>query len=1140
MKSKIIYTFIALLTLFRIPVFAQLINMNPDPNGPVWASGDMDDSPLSSEWNSIELYPSVASQSLTLPSSVFNNDSVWFPYIYNQGNSGSCVHVAEVFYTFNYEMNRKFGRTASHILSDHTNLFNPLYTYNYLNNGYYNTFTARRSGFQIIRDCGAPDWITFDDSALYHNSTKYKYWMTDYEKYKSGMGNTVSNTIFQFSFTLDYTFLNNIRHWIFDHCNASQSGGLATIGIFTVPWVIGQIQTGTYINQKYIKKLGLPNTESGHEMTICGYDDDVKIDWGGGGTAADPQPDGQFRNDIDNNHDGVIDIRDFEIGAFKVANSWGFEWSDGNSGFIWMPYYLFYPTNSGFNGLKVAESCDVFGETGEMPQPAINLKVNMEHDHRDHIKCSAGYAPAANNNNPLAWDDLFHLTYSGGYNPMRGCYNGPIDMGIAFSHLYNPNDVGKVFFKVKESNSTGTSFQGKINSFTLVDDRWGETFELPHLQTNIPIPYGGETTLAIDYHLLPHETHITTAMTVNSNRVSRFTTTVSNQSILTVAASTNIDMYNSEIHIDAGSTFEIGQNCTITAKRGTCKLVIDGNITVGSNVYFIAEEGAELQILLNNSNLAVTFPSTHFTRCKLVSWAQDITFNAALFDHCGAVTAYRGNVNAINSTGFDNSYLLLDYLGSSNNQFMATIDHCDFVSDELMPSIFLVRYGKYLIQNDSIRGFSNGIQLFYSGGGQSGYQKIKNNNIRNSALAGVKIYTSTGEMSGTNYIHGNNFGIQLFNNCNILLAGNPDARSSSLTQKIADNSSYEFYATNCSFPAYFKYNAIIDDNNQGNPTDPLLYYDNANCQPNQVFDVAYNYWGTSFNAASDLKLNCGTFNWMPVWYPGGNPSASAVEDLYMEASSLFENGSYEQAVLLFQLLIEQYPTSSYAPAAMKELLRLESFTTNNYNNLKEYYLTDNTIANDSTLSKLGAFLANKCDVELGNWENAIAWYENQILNPTSSADSIFAIIDLGDIYLLMQNQGLKSSYVGKLAQYKPESKEQYAVNRDYLLSLLPFEKNQNKPDSDIAGNNQGFLNQNSPNPFSESTQINYSITRAGNIDISVRNLTGQEIINLPQGTKEKGSYSVGFFNQALPSGFYFFSLKIDGNVIATRKMCVSR
>ncbi|HNX90012.1 MAG TPA: hypothetical protein PKH58_13125, partial [Paludibacteraceae bacterium] len=535
--------------------------------------------PTSIDWDFVELTPDANSQLVVLPPSVDNSQKTWFPYIYNQGSSGSCVHVSEVFYMFTYELNRKFNREAGTDLTK-TNLFHPLYSYNYLNNGDGSSFTGRRDGFKIVRDCGVPEWIIYDDSALLTNSTKYKYWMTGYDKYNAGMCNTISNTMFQFPFTYDNTFLNNIKHWLNDHCNASASGGLASIGVFTIPWVISQVQSGTYATQNYIKQLGVNGIGSGHQMTICGYDEDVTLDWGGGGTAGNPQPDGQFRNDIDNNHDGVIDIRDYEIGAFKVANSWGENWDNGNQGFIWMPYCLFYPGNIGFNGWE-AESCDVFGETGEIPQPAINLKVNMEHDHRDHIKCSAGYAPAANNNNPLAWDDLFHLTYRGGFNPMRGCYTGPIDFGINVSQFYDPDSIGKLFFQVKENNNSGESFHGKINSLSLLDSRWGEEFELPCKHSNFTIPNNSTTTLSIEYHLLPHESPLSTDLTLNSNRVSRFTTTVPNGKTLSVGTNANIDMYNSEIHIEEGGNLVLSNYDTIIAKRGTCKLVIDGNISVG-------------------------------------------------------------------------------------------------------------------------------------------------------------------------------------------------------------------------------------------------------------------------------------------------------------------------------------------------------------------------------------------------------------------------------------------------------------------------------------------------------------------------------------------------------------------------------
>ncbi len=431
---------------------AQIINMNPDPNSPVWASGGARTPATTSYWNIIEFIPNQASYSIGWPSAVDNSELPYFPYIKNQ-EGNSCVQMSEVWYIFTYEINRKFNNTAAS-LPNKENIYHNLYTYNYLNNGLSSTFTGPLDGFRIIHENGCPDWLTFDDPALTaifpHQNDRFLYWMTGYEKYKAGMPNTVSKNIFQFSFTYDTAFLNHIRHWVADHGNASATGGLAEIGIRTLPsssFIYNTpIPAGSpHAGENYISSLGT-DPLSGHALTIVGYDDDILI--------SDQNGDLQYTNNIDVNGDLQIDIRDYEKGAFKVANSWGITF--GNDGFIWVPFNLFYPGNIGFN-MGHGYSYDVYGETGEMPPPAINLKINMEHNIRDKIVCSTGYAPAANYPAPLAWDDLYHLTYRGGFNPMRGCYTGPIDMGIAFSHLYNPEEVGKVFFKVKESNNSGTS-----------------------------------------------------------------------------------------------------------------------------------------------------------------------------------------------------------------------------------------------------------------------------------------------------------------------------------------------------------------------------------------------------------------------------------------------------------------------------------------------------------------------------------------------------------------------------------------------------------------------------------------------------------------------------------------------------------
>ena len=55
---------------------------------------------------------SARSATITLPSSVYNNEHIYFPPIYNQQQIGCCVQAAEIGYTFTYEMNRLRGVAA--------------------------------------------------------------------------------------------------------------------------------------------------------------------------------------------------------------------------------------------------------------------------------------------------------------------------------------------------------------------------------------------------------------------------------------------------------------------------------------------------------------------------------------------------------------------------------------------------------------------------------------------------------------------------------------------------------------------------------------------------------------------------------------------------------------------------------------------------------------------------------------------------------------------------------------------------------------------------------------------------------------------------------------------------------------------
>ncbi|MBK6537173.1 MAG: T9SS type A sorting domain-containing protein [Ignavibacteria bacterium] len=80
------------------------------------------------------------------------------------------------------------------------------------------------------------------------------------------------------------------------------------------------------------------------------------------------------------------------------------------------------------------------------------------------------------------------------------------------------------------------------------------------------------------------------------------------------------------------------------------------------------------------------------------------------------------------------------------------------------------------------------------------------------------------------------------------------------------------------------------------------------------------------------------------------------------------------------------------------------------------------------------------------------------------------------------------------------------------------------------------LSQNYPNPFNPETVIRYQLTSSSFASVVVCDVLGNEVKTLLSNTKPAGNYEVEFNGGYLPSGIYFYSLLIDGNVIDTKRM----
>ncbi|MDY0104115.1 MAG: T9SS type A sorting domain-containing protein [Lentimicrobium sp.] len=418
--------------------------------------------------------------------------------------------------------------------------------------------------------------------------------------------------------------LNLMKHYLYDHNEGSSVGGVITIGVLNASEEVHLPSESPHSNDFAIYRY---TWHGGHAMAIVGYNDEIKYDWGGAGTLNNVQPDGQFRNDIDNNKDGVIDMRDWEIGGFKVANSYGPDHQ--NHGFIWVMYcFLPYIENewnlrNEFYALTPMEA----------NTPEVVLKIKLDSQKRNNLKIGCGYSTLANSPS-YTGDPSFYTGYSNDGGPLliqgkdkdENPILGPIELLFDFNHFYKDTDFGKAFLVIDDS---ATSIS-ELKSYSLVDFRWNEEFELAYDQQNIQLVAGIQK-FGIEYDLIPHETPIVDNLTFEANMVSRFNPKVDNNRTLTINNGVRIDMYNSEITIENGSTLLAGNNVTFLGKRGNSRIVIKGEATFGDNLLVKAEDGATIELVFENSATISTISNAYFENADITIACPHVSIEGSTF-----------------------------------------------------------------------------------------------------------------------------------------------------------------------------------------------------------------------------------------------------------------------------------------------------------------------------------------------------------------------------------------------------------------------------------------------------------------------------------------------------------------------------
>ncbi len=80
------------------------------------------------------------------------------------------------------------------------------------------------------------------------------------------------------------------------------------------------------------------------------------------------------------------------------------------------------------------------------------------------------------------------------------------------------------------------------------------------------------------------------------------------------------------------------------------------------------------------------------------------------------------------------------------------------------------------------------------------------------------------------------------------------------------------------------------------------------------------------------------------------------------------------------------------------------------------------------------------------------------------------------------------------------------------------------------------LNQNYPNPFNPATVIRYRLSTVSAVNLTVYNVLGQRVQTLVDAEQTAGNYQVAFKAGTLPSGTYFYTLRVGAEIVMRRMM----
>lgn len=434
-----------------------------------------------------ELKPDVNLLRTELPDLVDNSTLPYLRPVFEQVGA-SCGQACAIGYNFTYEINAARGLPADTSVNQYATHF----TWNFMNGGQGWFGVSYFHSFEVLRLCGNPN--VNDYGGEYFDDGKR--WINGYDAYYNSMHNRIRQ-VYRIK-TDTEEGIENLKHWLYDHRGQSDAGGVASF-YANVPYNAQLLNDTTPEGGKHVLTNWYPQPT--HAMTIVGYNDSIRWDY---------NEDGQYTNDIDINGDGVVDPKDWEIGAVRFVNSYGYDHLD--SGFCYMMYKVLADELE--DGGLWNQEVHVVDARADY-SPGLTYKVTLTHDYRKAIRVRAGVSTDTSDIYPEKIISFPIFNYQGGGRYMQGHDTAAslrtIEFGLDITPLRSFLEAGSParFFLLVDENDPFNNGSGVLESASLIDYNDGVT-EIPFQGLPLDLTEDGLTKVQLIHAIQTQEVEIVT------------------------------------------------------------------------------------------------------------------------------------------------------------------------------------------------------------------------------------------------------------------------------------------------------------------------------------------------------------------------------------------------------------------------------------------------------------------------------------------------------------------------------------------------------------------------------------------------------------------------------------------------------